>query len=148
MKTLAAFLTFGFFLVLSQTSFGIGLGDVTKEATKSNSAASKVDTIAKDVGKMAIVDDTNKKLAGKAGGCTCDAKTGRVAEGCDYNGIGKIVNNAKTALQVALDRNAELNVTAAHWDCASTIQSSVSGWTWWRTHQNPSLGSTVVLKVQ
>ena len=115
-----------------------GLGNVT---------GTKTESVVKDVAKMAIVEDTNKKIAAKAANCSCNVDAGTVS-GCDYSGIASIVNNARTGLQTALNRDANLYVTAASQGCASEVSSNITGWWYWNTNRDSSLGPKIKMKLK
>src|SRR3989338_3484363 len=110
-----------------------GVGNVTGTRTES---------VVKDVGKMVVVSETNKKLSGKATACKCNVSTGTVS-GCDYAGIKNMVDNAKTGIETGLNGHADFNVKAASQSCASQVQSNITGWWYWQTRVDPSLGSSL-----
>lgn len=115
-----------------------GLGNVT---------GTKTESVVKDVAKTAIVSETNKKIAAKAANCSCNVNAGTVS-GCDYSGIRDIVNNARTGLQTALNRDAQFYVTSESQGCATEVQSNITGWWYWHTMRAPGFGPKMEMKLK
>ncbi len=103
--------------------------------------------VAKDVGKMVVLKETNKKIAELASQCKCNVKTGEVTN-CDYGAIKSTVNPVRKGLKTALNRDADFYVYAASQECASQVQTNVTGWWTWHTAKNSDLKSTVKMELQ
>lgn len=129
-------------------SIVLGMGVMVAEAQAlpgiGNVTGTKTEAVVKDVGKMVVVNELNKSLAAEAKKCGCDEKTDTVASSCDYSAIAKKVNDVRTGLKAALNRDANLKVTAPTQGCASRISSQVTGWWYWNTR----IGSSVQLHAE